>query len=55
VSCRSDAISLIVADDLTKTYVTGAVRVEALKHLTFTIEPASFVSFIGPAAARPHC
>jgi putative ABC transport system ATP-binding protein len=44
-------MSLIVADDLTKTYTTGAVRVDAVKHLTFTIEPASFVSFIGPSGS----
>jgi putative ABC transport system ATP-binding protein len=45
-------MSLIVARDLSKTYVTGAaVRVEALKHVSFDIEPASFVSFIGPSAS----
>ena len=44
-------MSLIVANDLTKTYTTGAVRVEAVKHLTFKIEPASFVSFIGPSGS----
>jgi putative ABC transport system ATP-binding protein len=42
-------MSLIVAENLAKTYVTGAVRVEALKHLTFSIDRASFVSFIGPS------
>ena len=44
-------ISLIVADHLTKTYTTGTVRVEALKELTFTIDRASFVSFIGPSGS----
>jgi len=36
-------MSLIVADGLTKTYTKGAVSVEALKDLTFTIDRASFV------------
>jgi putative ABC transport system ATP-binding protein len=44
-------MSLIVADDLTKTYTTGSVRVEALKHVTFMIDSASFVSFIGPSGS----
>ena len=44
-------MSLIVAESLTKTYTTGAVRVEALKDLTFTIDRASFVSFIGPSGS----
>jgi putative ABC transport system ATP-binding protein len=44
-------MSLILADNLVKTYTTGAVRVEALKDLTFAIEPASFVSFIGPSGS----
>ena len=44
-------MSLIVADNLTKTYATGTVRVEALKDLTFTIDRASFVTFIGPSGS----
>jgi len=44
-------MSLIVAEGLTKTYTMGTVSVEALKNLTFTIDRASFVSFVGPSAA----
>ena len=44
-------MSLIVARDLSKTYFSNAVRVEALRHASFDIEPASFVSFIGPSAS----
>jgi putative ABC transport system ATP-binding protein len=44
-------MSLIAAEDLTKIYTTGAIRVEALKHLTFTIDRASFVSFVGPSGS----
>ena len=44
-------MSLIAADNLTKTYTTGVVSVEALKDLTFTIDRASFVSFIGPSGS----
>ena len=48
---RSTPKSLIVADGLTKTYTTGSVSVEALKDLTFTIDRASFVSFVGPSGS----
>ena len=44
-------MSLIVASGLTKTYTKGSVSVEALKDLTFTIDRASFVSFIGPSGS----
>jgi len=44
-------MSLIVADGLTKTYTKGAVSVQALRDLTFTIDRASFVSFIGPSGS----
>jgi putative ABC transport system ATP-binding protein len=44
-------VALIVADGLTKTYATGLVTVEALKELTFTINAASFVSFVGPSGS----
>ena len=40
-------MGLIVAEKLTKDYPTGEVVVRALKDVTFEIEPASFVSFIG--------
>jgi putative ABC transport system ATP-binding protein len=44
-------MSLIVAEGLTKTYTKGLVAVEALKELTFTIDRASFVSFVGPSGS----
>ena len=44
-------MSLIVAQNLSKTYVQGEIRVEALKSLDFDIEPASFVSFVGPSGS----
>ncbi|MCK5406357.1 MAG: ATP-binding cassette domain-containing protein, partial [Candidatus Krumholzibacteria bacterium] len=44
-------MSLIVSEDLTKTYGAGEVEVKALKGLNFEIEPASFVSFVGPSGS----
>jgi putative ABC transport system ATP-binding protein len=44
-------MSLIVADGLTKTYTSGTVSVVALKDVTFTINRASFVSFVGPSGS----
>jgi putative ABC transport system ATP-binding protein len=44
-------MSLIVAGGLTKTYTKGDVSVEALRDVTFTIDRASFVSFVGPSGS----
>jgi len=44
-------MSLIEARDLSKTYVKGETKVEALKDLSFKIEAASFVSFVGPSGS----
>jgi len=44
-------MSLIIAENVSKTYITGEVEVEALKIVGFEIEPASFVSFIGPSGS----
>jgi len=44
-------MSLIVSENLAKTYRTGEVEVKALKGLSFEIEPASFVSFVGPSGS----
>ena len=44
-------MSLIAANDLSKTYFTGPITVQALKHLSFDIERGSFVSFIGPSGS----
>ena len=42
-------MSLVIAEDVSKTYLNGEVKVEALKGLNFEIEPASFVAFVGPS------
>ncbi len=42
-------MSLVTAEDVSKTYLSGEVKVEALKGLNFEIEPASFVAFVGPS------
>lgn len=42
-------MSLVIAEDVSKTYLSGEVKVEALNGLNFEIEPASFVSFVGPS------
>jgi putative ABC transport system ATP-binding protein len=44
-------MSLVAADDLSKTYHTSDVPVQALKRASFTIEPAAFVSFVGPSGS----
>ena len=44
-------MSLVIAKDLSKTYVSGGVDVKALKGLNFEIEPASFISFVGPSGS----
>ncbi|MDY7037732.1 MAG: ABC transporter ATP-binding protein, partial [Thermodesulfobacteriota bacterium] len=42
-------MSLVIAKDVSKAYLSGEVTVEALKGLNFEIEPASFVAFVGPS------
>lgn len=44
-------MSIIVAEQLVKTYVSGDIKVEAIRGVDFSIEPASFVSFIGPSGS----
>jgi putative ABC transport system ATP-binding protein len=44
-------MSLIVASGLTKTYRKGSVAVDALKDASFTIDRASFVTFVGPSGS----
>ncbi len=44
-------MSLVIAEDLRKTYITGEIELEALKGLSFEIEPATFISFIGPSGS----
>ncbi len=42
-------MSLITARQLEKTYIAGDIEVKAIRGVDFTIEPASFVSFVGPS------
>ena len=44
-------MQLIIAEDLSKTYRTGRLTVDALKGLNFSIEKGSFVSFVGPSGS----
>jgi putative ABC transport system ATP-binding protein len=44
-------MSLIQATNLTKTYRVGDVAVPAVRGVDFTIEPGSFVAFVGPSGS----
>jgi putative ABC transport system ATP-binding protein len=44
-------MSLVLAEQLTKTYVSGDVSVAAIRGADFSIEPASFVAFVGPSGS----
>lgn len=44
-------MSVVVAKALQKTYVSGEIEVNAIRGVDFTIEPASFVAFIGPSGS----
>jgi putative ABC transport system ATP-binding protein len=44
-------MSIIRAIHLSKTYRAGEVQVQALKDVTFAIEPAAFVAFVGPSGS----
>jgi putative ABC transport system ATP-binding protein len=44
-------VSLVVADQVAKTYRVGDVDVPALRGIDFSIEPASFVAFVGPSGS----
>ena len=44
-------MSLVEAEGLTRTYQEGEIFVEALKGVSFKIEPGSFVSFVGPSGS----
>ena len=44
-------MSLIVAENLSKQYITGEITIDALKGLSFEIESASFISFVGPSGS----
>ncbi len=44
-------VSLIVADSVSKQYVTGEVTLQALQDISFAIEPGTFSAFIGPSGS----
>lgn len=44
-------MSLVQAQGLTKNYRAGDVMVAAIRGVDFTIEPASFVCFVGPSGS----
>ena len=44
-------MSLVRAEQLVKIYQMGDVEVQALKGVSFSIEPSSFVAFVGPSGS----
>ena len=44
-------MALVTAKDLKKTYDAGDIPVDAIRGVNFTIEPSSFVSFVGPSGS----
>ena len=44
-------MSLVTAENLVKDYRSGDVAVHAIRGVDFTIEPASFVCFVGPSGS----
>jgi len=42
---------IVIAENISKTYQTGAVAVPALKNVSFSINTGSIVSFIGPSGS----
>lgn len=44
-------MSLIIAENLSKQYISGEITIDALKGLSFEIEQASFISFVGPSGS----
>jgi putative ABC transport system ATP-binding protein len=44
-------VILVTAKGLEKTYIAGDITVRAIRGVDFTIEPASFVCFIGPSGS----
>ncbi len=44
-------MSLIVAQNLSKTYATDSIEVKALQGVSFAIEPGAFLAFVGPSGS----
>ena len=45
------SMSVVRATNLTKTYRSGDVEVQAVRGVDFVIEPGSFVAFVGPSGS----
>ena len=44
-------MSLVTASNLSKNYRAGDIEVKAIRNADFTIEPSSFVCFVGPSGS----
>jgi len=44
-------MALVVASELCKSYRSGEIVVDAIRGVDFSIEPGSFVSFVGPSGS----
>lgn len=44
-------MALIEANNLKKTYLAGYIPVNAIRGVSFSLPPSSFVSFIGPSGS----
>ena len=44
-------MSLVLADQITKSYQVGEVKVPAIRGVSCQLEPASFVAFVGPSGS----
>ena len=44
-------MALVSANSLEKTYQIGEISVKAIRGINFTIEPASFLSFVGSSSS----
>jgi putative ABC transport system ATP-binding protein len=44
-------MSLVIADQITKTYTMGELQVPAIRGVSFELQPGSFVSFVGPSGS----
>lgn len=45
------ASSIILVENLTKTYASGHIQVQALRGVSFSVEPGEFVAIVGPSGS----